>query len=183
MHRGGLILVSLVLFAGCGTAPRGQPRAPAASGDDSPPSSLAPPDGCQRGPVTYYADSLAGHPTASGEIYDPQGMTAAHRSLPLGTWLRVVWQGREVRVRVNDRGGPRGGVDLSRAAAERLEMLRAGRITGQICAGQPAPPGLWISTRLRSSSGIDVLTLRFLLACPGSRREGWSWIARVVGVS
>jgi rare lipoprotein A len=141
MQHRWLWVVALVLLSGCGAVPRGGPRAPAAeetpgpAGGGDEPSSFAPAGNCQRGPVTYYADSLAGRPTASGEIYDPQGMTAAHRSLPLGTWLRVVWEGREVRVRVNDRGGPRGGVDLSRAAAERLEMMRAGRIRAQICAG------------------------------------------------
>ena len=84
----------------------------------------------QRGRATYYADSLAGRPTASGEPYDPTAMTAAHRTLPFGTVIRVERSdGRSVEVRVNDRG-PFGRsqnvVDLSRAAAERLGMLRQG---------------------------------------------------------
>jgi rare lipoprotein A len=84
-----------------------------------------------RGEATYYADSLAGRPTASGEPYDPGGFTAAHPSLPFGTVLRVrlVRQKDWVYVRVNDRGpvGHRGRIlDLSRRAAEHLGLHRAG---------------------------------------------------------
>ncbi len=83
------------------------------------------------GSASYYADSLAGHATASGVPYDPRGFTAAHRTLPLGSVLRVSRQsgGRAIYVQVNDRGpyGPRGRVlDLSGAAAEALGILRLG---------------------------------------------------------
>jgi rare lipoprotein A len=84
-----------------------------------------------QGEASYYSDGLAGHPTASGELYRPLGLTAAHRKLPLGTVLRVTSRdgARVVYVRVNDRG-PYGSkrriLDLSRAAAEQLGMLRAG---------------------------------------------------------
>jgi rare lipoprotein A len=83
------------------------------------------------GSGSYYADKFAGRPTASGALYEPSGFTAAHRSLPFGTVLRVtrVGSGQRVYVRVTDRGpyGPRGRIlDLSRAAAEHLGMLRAG---------------------------------------------------------
>jgi rare lipoprotein A len=83
------------------------------------------------GQASYYSDKLAGRSTASGEPYDPSALTAAHRSLPFGTRLRVTRadNGRSVVVRVNDRG-PFGSasriVDLSRAAAEQLDMIRAG---------------------------------------------------------
>jgi rare lipoprotein A len=84
-----------------------------------------------RGEASYYSDALAGHPTASGEQYRPLALTAAHRKLPLGTVLRVTSHDgqRVVYVRVNDRGpyGRKGRIlDLSRAAAEQLGMLRAG---------------------------------------------------------
>ena len=84
-----------------------------------------------RGKASYYADSLAGRSTASGEPYDPKLHSAAHRKLPFGTVVRVTRQdtGAVTYVRVNDRGpfGSRDRViDLSRAAAEELEMLRAG---------------------------------------------------------
>ncbi len=85
----------------------------------------------QMGDATYYADSLAGNSTASGEPYRPELFTAAHRTLPFGTIARVVRTdtGRVTYVKVNDRG-PFGSskriIDLSRAAAEELEMMRAG---------------------------------------------------------
>lgn len=84
-----------------------------------------------QGSASYYSDALAGRSTASGAPYEPSAFTAAHRSLPFGTVLRVtrVDGGQSVLVRVTDRGpyGPRGRIlDLSRAAADRLGMLRAG---------------------------------------------------------
>ena len=85
----------------------------------------------QSGTASYYSDALAGHATASGAPYQPHAFTAAHRSLPFGSVLRVTRPdgGQIVYVRVTDRGpyGSRGRIlDLSRAAAERLGMLRAG---------------------------------------------------------
>ena len=83
------------------------------------------------GEASYYSDRLAGHKTASGERYQPSALTAAHRSLPLGTILRVTRRDgkRSVLVRINDRGpfgSERRILDLSRAAFERLGKLRAG---------------------------------------------------------
>jgi len=83
------------------------------------------------GEASYYSDRLSGHKTASGERYRPDALTAAHRSLPLGTVLRVTRTDgkRTVYVRVNDRGPfgkERRILDLSRAAFERLGKLRAG---------------------------------------------------------
>lgn len=85
----------------------------------------------QTGSASYYADKFAGRSTASGAPYQPHEFTAAHRTLPFGTVLRVTRKdgGQVVYVRVTDRGpyGPRGRIlDLSRAAAEHLGMLRAG---------------------------------------------------------
>jgi rare lipoprotein A len=83
------------------------------------------------GEAAYYSDALAGRPTASGEPYAPEKLTAAHRTLPLGSLILVtrVDDGKSVQVRVNDRGpyGKKGRiVDLSRAAAERLGMQKSG---------------------------------------------------------
>jgi len=83
------------------------------------------------GEASYYGDSLAGRKTASGELYRPSGFTAAHRKLPLGTVLRISRTdgSHTVYVRVNDRGpfgSKRRILDLSRAAAEELGMIRAG---------------------------------------------------------
>lgn len=84
------------------------------------------------GKATFYSSSLEGGPTASGERYRGSRMTAAHRSLPLGTWVRVtnLANDRSVVVRINDRG-PYGRdrsriIDLSRAAARKLHMIGAG---------------------------------------------------------
>ncbi len=84
-----------------------------------------------RGKATYYADSLAGNHTANGDVYDPKKHSAAHRKLPFGTIVRVtrVDNGAVTYVRINDRGPFGGGgriIDLSKAAAKDLEMLRAG---------------------------------------------------------
>jgi rare lipoprotein A len=84
----------------------------------------------QHGRASYYGDSLAGHKTASGERYDPRAFTAAHRSLAFGTVIRVIRAdtGAFVLVRVTDRGPfVRGRIlDLSRAAAAKIRMLRSG---------------------------------------------------------
>lgn len=85
------------------------------------------------GAASYYADSLAGNHTANGEIYDPSRRTAASRDLPFGTIVRVTRRdtGRSVLVRINDRGpfaNRKRILDLSRAAAEDLDMIDAGVI-------------------------------------------------------
>jgi rare lipoprotein A len=107
-------------------APREPPREEIAAARDSEPR-----DQVQVGDATWYGGKLAGHRTASGERFDPRQMTAAHRRLPLGTWVEVtrIDTGRRVRVRINDRGpfGHEGRViDLSRAAAETLDMRKIG---------------------------------------------------------
>lgn len=95
------------------------------------PASSAKPGRVYRGLATYYSNRLAGRRTASGEVYDPSALTAAHRELAFGTMVRVVRadSGRAVTVRINDRG-PFGDdariIDLSYRAAKRLDMLRAG---------------------------------------------------------
>jgi rare lipoprotein A len=77
---------------------------------------------------SWYGSELEGSPTASGEPYRPDGRTAAHRSLPLGTELLVSYGGRQTVVRVNDRGPHVGGrdLDLSRAAAQDIGLTVAG---------------------------------------------------------
>ena len=76
--------------------------------------------------ATWYGQEHAGKRTASGEVFNPNGLTAAHRSLPFGTCLRVSnpKSGRSVSVRVNDRGPFTKGVslDLSHGAARAIGM-------------------------------------------------------------
>lgn len=97
------------------------------------------------GRASFYADSLAGNPTASGEPYDPTARTAASRTLPFGTVLRVTREdtNTSVIVLVNDRGpfGDRSRVlDLSRSAAEALDMIRAGVVDVRVeVLAQPPP--------------------------------------------
>jgi rare lipoprotein A len=84
-----------------------------------------------RGEASYYGRAFAGRKTASGEPFEPARYTAAHRTLPFGTVLRVSRVGTRqvVYVRVNDRGpfGKRRRIiDLSEAAADELGMLRDG---------------------------------------------------------
>ena len=99
----------------------------------------------QQGYASFYSDRLAGHATANGEDYDPAALTAAHRSLPFGARVLVqrIDTGARVEVRINDRGpyaGTRRVIDLSRAAAEAISMVRAGvvAVTVQVLS---VPPG------------------------------------------
>ena len=78
--------------------------------------------------ASYYHGSLAGNPTASGEAYRPERLTAAHKTLPLGTELKISYGGETVEVVVNDRGPyvPGHELDLSYAAAEAIGLVGPG---------------------------------------------------------
>lgn len=84
----------------------------------------------QYGKASWYGAGHDGGPTASGERYNKRAMTAAHRTFPMNTRVRVTSQvnGRSVTVRINDRGPFVRGriIDLSEAAAEQLGMKEAG---------------------------------------------------------
>jgi rare lipoprotein A len=84
----------------------------------------------QRGHASWYGPGFQGRRTASGERFDMQGLTAAHRTLPFGTMVRVhsLVNGRYVDVRITDRGPFSHSriIDLSHAAAEELGMLGLG---------------------------------------------------------
>jgi rare lipoprotein A len=109
------LAIAAVLASGCSLVRREAPSAPT---------------GGQVGLASWYGGSLHGRRTASGERFDQDGLTAAHRSLPLGTRVRVtnLENGRSVIVTVTDRGPFVRGriIDLSRGAARRLGILRAG---------------------------------------------------------
>ena len=84
------------------------------------------------GKASYYSDSLAGYGTSSGESYDPTKMTAAHKTLPFGTVVRVtnLANGKSVHVKINDRGPFVTGrsLDLSRVAFEEIASPSSGII-------------------------------------------------------
>ena len=80
------------------------------------------------GVASWYGPGFAGRKTASGERFNPAEYTAAHRTLPFGSRVRVTLGGRSVVVRINDRGPFHGGrvIDLSQAAADQIGIRRAG---------------------------------------------------------
>jgi rare lipoprotein A len=114
------------------TAP---PAAPAPPPRTTPPPAPAPEAksaaaNVLKGRVSMYGKEFAGRPTASGETFDPEGLTMAHRTLPFGTRVRVtnLENRRSVEVVVNDRGPAIAGriADLSLGAARRIGMLDDG---------------------------------------------------------
>jgi rare lipoprotein A len=114
-----LVLVAAFLAA-CGAS---HPKHAASAAGGSP--------GVQKGKAVYYSSVFNGKKTASGEIYDESKLTAAHRSLPFNTLVKVtnLKNGKSVVVKINDRG-PFGKkeriIDLSLAAARQIGMLKAG---------------------------------------------------------
>lgn len=123
-----LPVLTVAALAGCaGSGPRdfaevgSPPQAPA----DAPRAG-------QTGLASYYAHHYHGRPTASGEPYDEDALTAAHRDLPFGTRIRVTRldDGRAVTLRVNDRGPFVAGriVDVSWRAARELDFVAAGLV-------------------------------------------------------
>lgn len=84
----------------------------------------------QTGKASYYADKFNGRRTANGEIFRQRKKTAASKTLPFGTIVKVknLSNGRTVKVRINDRGPFVEGriIDLSKKAAKKIGMIRAG---------------------------------------------------------
>ncbi len=121
-----LILVPVLWLAACATrAPE-----PVAVPPTGPGTERTDPREIERGIASWYGEGFQGRKTASGDIFDANALTAAHRTLPFGTLVRVrnPANGQEVVVRINDRGPHIGGrvIDMSRAAAARIGLLRAG---------------------------------------------------------
>ena len=84
----------------------------------------------QTGRASYYADKFNGRKTANGEIFSNSKLTAAHKTLPFGTKVKVtnVRNGKSVNVRINDRGPFVAGrmIDLSKEAAKKIGIVNAG---------------------------------------------------------
>ncbi len=92
--------------------------------------------GTETGMASYYSDSYEGKKTANGEIFHSSAMTAAHKTLKFGTKVKVtnLTNGKTVKVRVNDRGPFKAGriIDLTAAAAKKIDMLNAGVVKVKI---------------------------------------------------
>ena len=111
------LCAALFLFTGCASAPRGSGGGGGGGARET-------------GVASYYAHKYHGRTTASGERFDMNDLTAAHKTLPFGTRVRVtnLDNGKSVTVRVNDRGPFVKGrvIDLSLAAAKKVDMVHAG---------------------------------------------------------
>jgi rare lipoprotein A len=151
-----VLLAALCLIAtGCAT---GRPAGPATSLPPSapvreaptarPPAPPRPAPGTMTGLASWYGQAHHGKKTSSGEVYDRTQLTAAHRTLPMGTRVRVtnVENDRSVVVRINDRGPFKAGriIDLSQAAAREIGALGEGLFSVRLevledAASEPAP--------------------------------------------
>jgi len=101
---------------------------------NDPPEGLKPSGVVLSGIASWYGPGFHGNHTADGETYDMFAMTAAHKTLPFNTWLKVTYNGRSVFVRVNDRGPYIGGrfLDLSAASARSIGLTGIGYVTAEV---------------------------------------------------
>jgi rare lipoprotein A len=137
MRRGWVALLGIALVAAAGCSPVRRPRAATSGG--------APAAGeVQEGVASWYGPGFHGRRTSSREPYDQYDLTAAHRTLPLGTWVLVTNKrnGRSVRVYVNDRGPYVDGrlIDLSYGAATAIGMVGSGTVPVRIVVLGTEPP-------------------------------------------
>ena len=139
-----LFVLAVALTVG-GCARRPAPRAPG----EIPPPAVSTGES-ETGLASWYGDPYHGRRAASGEIFDKMKFTAAHRTLPFHTWVRVTnLENRNfTTVRINDRGPFIEGriIDLSQAAAQALDMMAAGTALVRLDIiqkpeGRPSTPG------------------------------------------
>ena len=143
MRRLVLICVVLALASACAKRPRvNAPAGRVAASNETVRSSSRPTSEFE-GDASYYADPYHGRPTANGETFDKNKVTAAHRTLPFNTWVRVEnrLNGKKVDVRINDRGPfvPGRIIDLSLGAARKIDMVRAGVVPVRLEIVKEAP--------------------------------------------
>lgn len=133
------------LLGGCALGSRPTPPAPPSPAN---PAEDVSPGWTQVGVASWYGPGFQGRRTASGERFDMEALTAAHPSLPFGTIVSVehLETGRQVRLRINDRGPFVGGriIDVSRRAARELGLIAegVGRVRVEVL-DVPAPEGCW----------------------------------------
>lgn len=118
IHRALLVLAMIITFCAAGCAKHVSVARRVSIGHT------------EIGIASWYGDPYHGRKTASGEVYDMNRPTAAHRSMPFGTWVEVtnLNNAKRVSVRITDRGPFVEGriIDLSRAAAQQIEMIGPG---------------------------------------------------------
>ena len=135
----GLIAANVLLIGAAGMRPKvaPTPRAQIVAVSLEPPPPAPPePKPDQTGVASWYGDEWQGRITASGKPFDEHKLTAAHRTLPLNTRVRVtnLKTGRSVEVTITDRGPYKDGrvIDLSKAAAKKLGMVKQGLVPVRI---------------------------------------------------
>ncbi len=136
-----LLVALLLLLQACTSAPpptpKGHPKPYRVLGTWYQPIPNAK-DFTQRGIASWYGKKFHGRKTSNGEVYNMYAMTAAHKTLPLGTWVRVRRpdSGKQIEVRVNDRGPFVRGriIDLSYTGAKELDMVGPGTAKVEIVA-------------------------------------------------
>lgn len=134
------------------------------------------------GTASWYGKKFHGHKTSNGEVYDMYKMSAAHKALPLPTFLKVtnLANNRQVIVRVNDRGPFHGNrlIDLSYAAASKLDMLKKGTAKVRLEAIDPRAwqrAGNVIGTPVRSAAGSSIAG-RYLQVGAYSNRDSAEYV-------
>ena len=140
---GGIVGVTLLgCIAGCSLKeePVPPPPVPQAQEETAP---AGKPETTQVGTASWYGPGFHGHETASGEVFDQHALTAAHRTLPLGTEAKVtnLATGQSVQVTINDRGPYVQGrqLDLSQAAATQIGLTQKGVAKVKIETKKPRP--------------------------------------------
>lgn len=191
-YRGGMLLSGLIgmlfFLQGCTSVlrhpPVTAPVAPAAPAEKIPPKlhpsgpgmrpyqingqwyyPLATAEGYRsQGLASWYGPTFHGRPTACGERYDMNGISAAHKTLPLGTWVRVknLENGRTLDLRINDRGPfvPGRIIDLSLGAARKLGVAEPGTAQVEVVALAAPPPGA-AAAQARSPRLVDLSRAHF----------------------
>lgn len=166
MLRPSLAISLALLAAACATAPKPSATRPGNAGADAP---AVPPgvkigrpytvfgrtyhpsddrDYDEKGIASWYGPDFHGRSTANGEIYNQDDLTAAHRTLPMPSWVEVtnLDNGRKLTVRINDRGpfADRRIIDLSRRSAQLLGVYRPG--LARVRVRRVFPEGDWART-------------------------------------
>lgn len=145
MLKSSLLLISFILLvlSGCAPAPVYRTKASSdyvssakADAGGKPVNQDEWPLAVTTGIASYYGKEFHGRKTANGEIFDMNSLTAAHRTLPFGTIVKVinVANNKEVTVRINDRGPFIKGriIDLSYGAAAEIDLLSVGQVKLEI---------------------------------------------------